>query len=151
VTAPPSPVPGKRHVLWHDPLAMIALMLGPGMWFFFSIPFDRSAGVFDPFMRPALVALTPVWIGLLWWRLARFRGLFRRGVPGKGVVTAIHRHRGGVRVDFRYDADGRAYRSWVAVNESAATERLVLEQEVDLLVHPARPGRATIPGLYRLP
>lgn len=150
MTTPPR-VPGIRHVLWHDPLAMVALMLGPGMWFFFSIPFDRSAGVFDPFMREALVAITPIWVGLLWWRLARFRILFRRGVPAKGFVTAIHRHRGSVRIDFRYEAGGQACRSWVAVNESTATERLALEQEVDLLVHPERPGRATIPHLYRLP
>lgn len=149
MTMPPWRRPALHHILWHDPIAMVAVMLGPGMWLFFSIPFDASAGVFDPFMQQTLVVLTPLWIGMLGWRLARFTTLYARGVPGSGVVTAIQRHRGSVRVDFRYEAGGQTRHSWVAVSASAATEHLAPGDPVELLVHPARPGRAIIPRLYR--
>lgn len=149
MSAPPWRAPALRHMLWHDMLAMVAVLLGPGMWLFFSFPFDRSAGVFDPLMREVLLAITPVWVALLWWRIARLRTLFRHGRPGSGIVTAVHRHRGGIRVDFTYEAGGQARRAWVAVSESSATGQLAPGQRVDLLVHPTRPGRAIIPRLYR--
>lgn len=98
-----------------------------------------------PWWLPALGLLG---LPLLIARVRSIQGLFARGVPVPGRITAVWLEGDRGRVDFEYEFAGTVYRSGAALHRTPAAERLREGQELDVLVDPERPGLALIPSLY---
>jgi hypothetical protein len=80
-------------------------------------------------------------------RVSAIRETLQSGqrVPGTVLSVWFERDRGRLEVEYKYAGTRRA---GVAISKNALTEALVVGQEIDLAVHPERPDKPLVLGLY---
>lgn len=85
---------------------------------------------------------------LLAWRALRVVRLFRAGQEVEGTITRIQLAKDRGRIEFSFDLEGRAHRSWQPVHQSRRVLALSRGQRVRVLVDSRHPGRAIIKDLF---
>jgi hypothetical protein len=83
-----------------------------------------------------------------WWRVARIRKVFARGVVIQGRVEAAHFHRGRGRLYYEYWVEGHRHNSWAPLRGTREARGFEPGDEVDLVVLPDDPRQAYIRDLY---
>jgi hypothetical protein len=92
--------------------------------------------------------VTFIGIPTLIQRYRTISSVFAKGIPTKGVITAIGFLRGRGRVEYSYTAQGERYTSSNAINRNGRTRKLRIGQNVNVVVDPDDPKRAFIQEIY---
>ena len=116
------------------------------------------------FFRSTKPAASPHWLFLfvglpfacaclavLLWRVIRILGLFRRGVPAVGTITALRLAKDRGRLEFSYEVEGTIHETWQPVHQSRDVLALEPGQQVAVLVSPGDSSVAVVRHLFETP
>jgi hypothetical protein len=142
--------PRVSRIIWTDWPALFCLMLIPGIWIVVAAyPLIHSSATFGPF--EILFVAGPISLVaalVLAWRIVRIFRLFARGRRLRAVIQLVKIVRDRGRLEFLYELDGQSVESWTPIHKSKRVLDLRPQQEVEVLVDPARPKDAIVAHLY---
>ena len=142
--------PRLLRVINTDFLALLGVIGVPLVWVIGAVfPYMRKGAKFDEaFMLGFALPVSACCFALAVWRVWRIYNLFDSGQSVNGRLTDVVLWRDRGRIKFKFEFDGREFRSSMLVHQTDAVLKLQPEQDVDLLVHPAHPRTAIIKQLF---
>lgn len=85
---------------------------------------------------------------LMVWRLFSIRKVFQQGQAATGVIRSVQFIKDRGRINFNYSYFGQDYTGTVVVHANDRTRAFEADQQVELMVDPAKPKQAYLRGLY---
>lgn len=153
------PKPSFSRILQADYLATLAVLFPVvflGMYIVIAVfGFFPGLGGRDPisadgapFFFWGTIVAALVGLPFAYWRVAKVRGVFARGVAVEGRIDKVFFHRDRGSVSFRYQLDGKNYVGFNAVNRNKRSAALLEGAPVALVVDRQNPKVAYIRDLF---
>lgn len=136
------------QVMLTDYGAMVSAIGIFALWGFLAFDVVSNSGRPGGTWLYIVIALTPICLGVIFWRLGHIRSLFENGREVQGSLTQVSFFRDRGRITYIYSINGERYQSSSMVSRSRRTAKLGPGQDVLLLVDPDKPKSAIIRELY---
>ena len=85
---------------------------------------------------------------VLFWRYKWIHFLYENGREAKAIIHIVNFYKGRGKIDYIYSYQGQKYLSENFVIKTKQTMLYKIGNEVDVLINPNNPKRATIKNLY---
>lgn len=108
-------------------------------------PLTRSDA---PFFLYLALAVTVIAIPLVIWRVRSIQAVFAGGIEAVGRITGVAFRRDRGRVEYTYTVKDQTFHGGSAIMKTGQTKRLVVGEEVVVVVDPDNPKRALLRELY---
>lgn len=95
-----------------------------------------------------VLAATVLGPALMVWRLFAIRGVFQQGQVVTGAIRSVQFLKDRGRINYNYSYLGQDYPGTVVVHANDRTRAFEADQQVELVVDPAKPRQAYLRGLY---
>ena len=142
--------PRVSRIIWTDWPALLCLLLIPGIWIIgAAYPLINSSAKFGSVeILSVAVPISLVAALVFAWRVRRVFRLFAHGRRIRAVIRVVRIVRDRGRLEFAYELDGQTVESWTPIHKNKQVLELRPQQEVDVLVDPAKPKDAIVAHLY---